>query len=77
MGFALTANAQTDTINAKTNRLQTERLAEGVARYLVYNVDSMSGATSTADIWERAVSFGVLPGNTSSRGDVRVEMVPQ
>jgi hypothetical protein len=63
LGLALTAIAQTDTINAKTNRLQTERLVEGVARYLVYNVDSMSGAISTADIWERAVSFGILPGN--------------
>ncbi|QEC41313.1 hypothetical protein [Pseudobacter ginsenosidimutans] len=57
------AQAQIDTINASNHRLQTERLTEGTARYLVYNVDSITGITGTADVWERSVSFGVLPGN--------------
>lgn len=61
--FTITTQAQVDTINARTNILQTERLAEGTSKYLVYTVDSITGITSSADVWERSVSFGVLPNN--------------
>lgn len=63
-GIAFNASAQVDSINAVNNRLETNRLAEGTSRYLVYNVDSLTNLVSTADVWERSVSFGTLQGST-------------
>ena len=60
IGCACTSYAQTDTINALNNRLLTDRIPEGTSRYLVYSVDSISGQTTGADLWERSITTGTL-----------------
>lgn len=62
----LTAVAQVDTINAKNNRLLTDRLKEGISKYLVYNTDSLTGTVTASDIWERTVTFGSLTGSNQA-----------
>lgn len=63
LSVTLTATSQADTINATNNRLLVDRLQEGNARYLVYSADSITGIITSSDIWERSISFGVLPTN--------------
>lgn len=66
LSTALAATAQVDTINAKNNRLLTDRLKEGTAKYLVYQTDSLTGIVTSSDIWERSISFGSLAGSNQA-----------
>lgn len=52
--------AQVDTVNALSNNLVISQLYEGTSRYHVYSVDSISGQTTYADLWERSITQGKI-----------------
>ncbi|NML19885.1 hypothetical protein HHL16_03320 [Pseudoflavitalea sp. G-6-1-2] len=60
IGCACSAFAQTDTVNANTHNLAISQLPEGISRYLVYNVDSISGQATNSDLWERSITYGKI-----------------
>lgn len=60
---AISSFAQTDTINAKNNKLRVQNLKEGTSNYAFYMAaDSLSRKRSVGGIWQRTTAFKSLNG---------------
>ena len=55
------SQAQIDTVNTQTGKLNTAALQQGAASYAVFFTDSAGNRTSSADIWDRSLRFDTAP----------------
>jgi hypothetical protein len=51
------SSAQVDTVNAKNNKLQLNKLKEETVDYLVYFMDSVTQKRTVGDLWRRKIQF--------------------
>lgn len=63
MGCVLSANAQVDTINTSNLKLNIKALKEGKHSFAVYFEDSLGNRISSADIWDRTISYSTNAAN--------------
>lgn len=59
--LSINSQAQIDTINTQSGKLNAAALREEKGSYAVFFTDSAGNRTSSADIWDRSLSFDTAP----------------